>query len=185
MLCALCVHMGRPYIFVDSIDALRGAMIPTNVAIIIDEFSCGQEHPDWVKKVLDTECDRSIRIRHENVFLPAGTVRMFSTQSLSEKEFPPPPRRARDFEGMARRALFIPINESLIKRNAGGKRARGEGSSNDALTRPNEERAKKQSPREELATLTLRELMQWMKEGLLDENEFRRLKAAWMAKAQV
>lgn len=185
MLCALCVHMKWPYIFVDSIDALRGAMIPPNVAIIVDEFSCDQEHPDWVKKVLDTECDRSIRIRHENVFLPAGTIRMFSTQSLSEKEFFPPPRRTHDFEGMSRRAVFIPVNATLKRGDTTGKRARGEGSSKDTRSEPNATPGKTLSAGDELATLTFRELMQWKKEGLLDETEFKRLKGAWMEKAKV
>ena len=66
-----------------------------------------------------------------------------------------------------------------------GKRPRDEGSSKDTLSEPDATSGKTLPAGEELTTLTFRELMQWKKEGILDETEFKRLKVAWMEKAKV
>ena len=84
--------------------------------MILDEVDLTDMHPDDVKNFFDMEEDRSVKIRWENVAIPAGTPKLCASNAGDfEKEFLPRPRKTRDMYGMKRRILDVRILTTLIK----------------------------------------------------------------------
>ena len=84
--------------------------------MILDEVDLTDMHPDDVKNFFDMEEDRSVKIRWENVAIPAGTPKLCASNAGDfEKEFLPRPRKTHDMYGMKRRILDVHILTTLIK----------------------------------------------------------------------
>ena len=84
--------------------------------MILDEVDLTDMHPDDVKNFFDMEEDRSVKIRWENVAIPAGTPKLRASNAGDfEKEFLPRPRKTHDMYGMKRRILDVRILTTLIK----------------------------------------------------------------------
>ena len=84
--------------------------------MILDEVDLTDMHPDDVKNFFDMEEDRSVKIRWENVAIPAGTPKLRASNAGDfEKEFLPRPRKTHDMYGMKRRILDVHILTTLIK----------------------------------------------------------------------
>ena len=152
---ALCVFKGWPYFFINSIDQMRGIRIRKGEAIIFDEVNFTLESPEWFKNFADVRRGHSIKVRYENVFIPAGAPRLLSTNAGSPDEFIPKSRLEFDYEAMLRRCFFVRVTSLLfIDPNQNG-------------------RPQPASPQfDEPSFNALREMVKMKQEGFLSDTEF-------------
>ena len=193
LLRTVCVEMGWPYIFASSVDELRDMRVPSKTALVVDDFDCHDQPPNWVKHLFDLQHPRTIKTRFTNVQIASGCPRLVSTNAKSLAEFLPPARNDEDWEGMARRVRFVLVKEPL-------KRTSPLPQTESTVTcgrtcQPKCEPITKTSEGSsdgfrvdraaEIEKMTLQGIMEWKEKGLLSEKEFLRLKEAWFKSAGV
>ena len=141
MLRAICIAKGWPFIFASTIDELRGVRVPPNTAVIVGDFDCKDQHPNWIKHTFDIENARTVKVRYSNVTFPAGAIRMVSTNACKLNEFLPAARNEEDRRGMARRVRFVEVKNSLVRKMERGNPkslevTRGQGEGSEGIKQP-------------------------------------------------
>ena len=120
---ALMAEGGKGYLFCDSFDSLRNTHVPPGANFVFDEVKLVLMQPDEAKKALDVPKTRSLKVRYDNVVLPAGAARAFSCNCESIKEFLPYTENQWDRGGMTRRAVFVLIDKPLFSAGPVGAQA--------------------------------------------------------------
>ena len=110
---AILASMGK-YFFVDSLDTVKSLLFTGNESILFDDISLHTFTVDEVKSFLDIQCERAVKCRHEDGYIPANTVRIFLTNHDRHSFFPREVNIKDHATAIDRRMIWVNITQKLF-----------------------------------------------------------------------
>ena len=77
--CSILHQLTTRFYFIDKCESLKAATFSSGESLLVDDVTLAQVDVDECKSFLDVRKPRQIHCRHTNAFIPAGTIRIYST----------------------------------------------------------------------------------------------------------
>ena len=109
--CAVMYELTGPFFFLDKLDAAKKINFRGVEGLVIDDVNFSRLEVDDVKSWLDVQKPRCTHCRNDDAFIPAGTIRIFTTNYRSVNFFPVEARMEEHVKAIKRRVQWVDINE--------------------------------------------------------------------------
>ena len=111
--CAVMYELTGPFFFLDKLDAAKKIHFRGGEGLVVDDVNFSKLEVDDVKSWLDIQKPRFTHCRNDDAFIPAKTMRIFTTNSRSVDFFPVEARMEEHVKAIKRRVEWVDINEDV------------------------------------------------------------------------
>lgn len=111
--CAVMYELTGPFFFLDKLDAAKKIQFRGGEGLVIDDVNFSKLEVDDVKSWLDIQKPRFTHCRNDDAFIPAKTMRIFTTNSRRVDFFPVEARMEEHVKAIKRRVEWVDINEDV------------------------------------------------------------------------